>query len=169
MAKDEGLRVNFSDDEAASEGREFNPIPNGKYHVKITKLEERESKSEKNAGKPYWAATLVIQDGQYADRRLFANIMLFDGALYTLAQLLKAIGEHDALKSGKVPPAERFIGESIFAIVVKKRDEYKENQEKDANNGVLEAPIFKNEVTGFKPYEEGALAGASATGSSLMP
>lgn len=169
MAKaDEGLRVNFSDDESASEAREFTPIPAGKYHVKITELEEKASTSEKNPGKPYWSAKMVIQDGQYSDRVLFANIMLFDGALYTLAQLLKAIGEHDALKSGVIPPAERFIGESVFAVVQKKRDEYKEKKEIEAT-GSLETPLWKNEVNGFKPYAEGALAGATAKGGSLLP
>src|SRR5215203_3323478 len=105
MAKDD-LRVNFSTEEAESKAFDFDPIPSGKYHVKVTEITDKESTSEKNFGKPYWNVELTIQDGKYADRKLWANVMLFDGALYSLAQLLKATGHEDAMKSGKIPDKE---------------------------------------------------------------
>jgi hypothetical protein len=159
----EALRVNFSDQEAGSEAFDFEPIPSGKYHVKITEITEKASTSEKNPGKPYWNVEMVIQDGKYVDRKIWANVMLFDGALYSLSQLLKATGNAKALETGKIPPAESFITQSVIVIVVKQKDTYKMEQEGS------DEVIFKNEVKGFKAYEEGALATASSKGGSLLP
>lgn len=164
MAKaDQGLRVNFSDQEAASEAFSFEPIPSSSYHAKITEIEERESKSDKNFGKPYWAVTLVIQEGQHADRRLWANVMLFDGALFSLAQLLKATDHADALESGKIPDPEVFITKDVVINVAKVKDTYKMNQEDS------DEILFKNEVKGFKPLPKDGLKGSPAKGSSLLP
>jgi hypothetical protein len=159
----EALRVNFSDKEAGSEAFDFDPIPSGKYHCKITEITNKESTSEKNNGKPYWNVELIIQDGKFVDRKLWANVMLFDGALYSLSQLLKATGNAKALDTGKVPPAESFISQDVIIIVAKVKDTWK--MEKEDSDEVL----FKNEVKGFKSYEEGALATASSKGGSLLP
>lgn len=138
------LRVNFSDEEAASEARDFEPIPGGKYAVKITDYEIRKSTSEKNFGKPYWALTLTVQDGKYEGRKLWTNVMLFNGALYSLSQLLKAIGREDALKSGQIPSGDELLGKDVVVVVAKQRDTYKEEQYGDGEK------YFKNEVKGFK-------------------
>lgn len=155
------LRVNFSDREASSEARSFEPMPTGKYHAAITEWEMKASTSEKHNGKPYWALTLVVQSGPYEDRKLWANVMLFEGALYSLSQLMKAIGREDVLKSGEIPHGDELIGEELIAVVVKKRDKYKEEKEEDGEK------YFKNEVTGFKPLSAASERTASGSGSLL--
>lgn len=165
------LRVNFSEEEAASEGRSFDPIPGGKYHAAITKIETRRVKdnSKGNQGKPFWNITLNIQGEShptYADRKVFASVMLFEKALFTFVQLMKSTGHSDVVQVdspnyGKVPPADDLLGEQLIAIVTKKRDSYKEKEMGDGEK------YFKNEVSGFKPL--GPETVAATTGSSLMP
>ena len=164
MAKDEGLRVDFSSKEAESEALSFTPMPSGNYHVKITEITDKESTSEKNYGKPYWNVEMTVQEGKYLDRKLWANVMLFEGALYSLSQLLKATGHADAIKSGKIPNKEVFISKDVLIVVKKQLDEY---AMRDADPD--DPPIYKNEVKGFKTYQEGALDSASASGGSLLP
>lgn len=155
------LRVNFSEEEASSEARDFEPLPGGKYLVRITDYEVRRSTSEKNYGKPYWALTLTVQnEGKYNGRKVWSNVMLFDGALYSLAQLLKAIGREDALKSGKIPSGDELVGKEVTINLAKQRDTYKEQQYADGEN------YFKNEVKGFKaPDADLATSGEG----SLLP
>jgi len=167
------LRVNFSEEEASSEGRSFEAIPGGKYHVAITKVEVRRVKdnAKGNQGKPFWNLTLNIQGDShptYADRKVFGSVMLFEGALYSFAQLMKATGHEDVVTKGspnfgKVPPADDLLGEQFIAIVAKKRDTYKEKELGDGEK------LFKNEVTGYKALNEGAVGHNAAAGGSLMP
>lgn len=163
-AKDSGLRVDFSSEEANSEALDFDPIPSGKYHVKITEVTDKECGPEsKNPGKPYWNVEMTVQDGEFNDRKLWGNVMLFNGALYSLSQILKATGNQKALESGAIPAKETLITKDLIVVVLKQRDTYKEAQ---ANDG---QPLFKNEVKGYKAWSEGALAGTSSSGASLMP
>jgi hypothetical protein len=160
------LRVDFSSEEASSEALDFSPVPTGKYNVRITGVENKKSTSEKNPGKPYWALTLTIQDGPHEGRKLWANVMLWAGAAYSLAQLMKATGHEDVVTEGsanygKIPAGSTLIGEELVVSVVKMKDAYKM---KEAGDGEV---IFKNEVKGYKPA--GALAGGSSSGNSLLP
>jgi hypothetical protein len=155
------VRVNFSEEEASSEAFDFEPLPTGKYLCAITEVETRFSNSEKNKGKPYWALTLTVQEGPFEGRKVWANVMLFDGALYSLAQLMKAINRADVLQTGQIPSVDELLGEKMIATIRKMRDKYKE--EKDGSNTVY----FKNEVGGFKPLSD-AVASASG-GNSLLP
>jgi hypothetical protein len=91
-----GIRVNVSDQEARSQDRE--PLPKGKFHFKFTDMEIRtvndttaDGSQNKNAGKPYINFELTVQDGKYAGRKDWTNMMCFEGALYTAAQILKAL------------------------------------------------------------------------------
>jgi hypothetical protein len=165
-----GLKVNFSEQEASSEAFDFEALPSGKYPVTITDIETRESNSEKNKGKPYWHLELTVDEGHpNAGRKLWANVMLFDGALYSLAQLLKATGNEDAIKSGKVPDADYFVSKQVVVTVAKQRDTYRENKQEEAGErSESDPPLYKNEVKGFKP---GAAAGSPvATGkASVLP
>ncbi len=156
------LRVNFSEEEANSEAFDFTPVPTGKYLCAITEVETRFSNSEKNKGKPYWAVTLTIQNGIYDGRKLWANVMLFDGALYTLAQLMKAIGRADVLQTGQLPSADELLGKQVITTVSKIKDKYK--MDKEGSEEVL----FKNEVKGFKPVSD-AVASVGSNSNSLLP
>lgn len=162
-----GLKVNFSTEEASSEGRSFDPIPSGEYYCRVTDVDDRECGPEsKNPGKPYWAIEFTVQDGDFEDRKLWTNCMLFEGALYTLAQLLKATGNEKALETGNIPEGESFVSQELIVIVKKQRNAYME-----AKNGDGE-PVWSNEVKGLKPYEgvsPAKKAGKSKTGGSLLP
>src|SRR3982751_5913009 len=119
----DGLRLDFSSEEASSEARSFEVLPAGKYHVKITDIDLKECGPEsKNPGKPYWHLEHVIQDGPAENQHLWTNCMLFKGALYTLAQLLKATGHEDAIQSGNIPPADDFTGKDVYVNVSRQKD-----------------------------------------------
>ena len=126
----DGIRVNMSDEEAKSEDR--SPLPAGQFHYKFTdfaiafvKDTKGNGEPNKNAGKPYINFELTVQDGQYAGRKDWTNAMCFDGALYTIAQILKALGYEGLTidertgkaKSGELiipDTAEFYIGKDIM-------------------------------------------------------
>lgn len=146
------IHVNFSDEEAGSEARSFDPLPRGKYPVKITDIELRFVKQGKNEGRPYWNVEFTVQEGDYDGRKVWTNVMLFDGALYSLAQLLKATGNEAALRTGQIPDPDELISNDVIINVIKKAatDEY------DA----------RNEVKGI--LRPDSLQGAGS-GGSLLP
>jgi hypothetical protein len=90
------IRVNMSEQEAKSADRE--PLPVGKFHFKFTDMELRQTSAEaKNPNKPYFNFELTVQDSagpwqKYAGRKDWTNAMLFEPALYTISQILKALG-----------------------------------------------------------------------------
>lgn len=143
-----GLHVNFSDQEAGSEALDFEALPSGKYYCRVTDIELKEvGQDSKNAGKNYWAIEFTVQDGEYENRKLWTNAMLFEGALYTLVQLLKATGHEDAIATGDIPDADEFLSKEVMLNVKKLRDTYRENRDGS------DEPMWKNEVKGIKAYE----------------
>lgn len=157
------LRVNFSSQEAESEALDFEPVPAGKYPVAITDVEVRFCGPEsKNPGKPYWAVEMTVQEGKYENRKFWGNVMLFEGALYSLAQLLKATGNQAALDSGKIPEGQTLVGKQMTITVAKVRDTYREKRDGDGTE-----KFFKNEVKGYRSTTEGVAAGAGSSGSLL--
>lgn len=168
------LHVNFSDEEAGSEARDYEALPTGKYHVAIFDGEVKFSTSTKNPGKPFWSLTLQIQDGKYEGRRLWANVMLFEGALYSLAQLLKAIGREDALQSGKIPALEELLGKEVVVTAQKGLDAYKmEKDGIDPKTATGDERIYKTEVKGFKAWDGKPVGtmttSGTATSGSMLP
>jgi hypothetical protein len=147
---DDNIYIDFTDDEASSEGRSYQPLPSGEYDVFVTEIERREVSKGDNEGKPYWNVMLTVNGGEYDNRKLFTSIMLFSipgkNVLFKLAQLLKATGFAEDVRGIKqVPPAEELEGREAVAIVVRKRDKYKEE-----NEGQPGERLYKNEVNGFK-------------------
>ncbi|SRR6266542_1887698 len=158
----EPLRVNFSDQEASSEARDYSPMPTGKYHCCITDVEDAEcGPNSKNQGKPYWRLEFTIQDGPYEMRKVWTNCMLFSPALYTLGQLLKATG-YANLQAGEVdvPPGHTFISKHVLVSVVKQRDKY---NDPDGSEG-----LYKNEVKGISAWDD-VLADATVGSTSNLP
>jgi hypothetical protein len=95
------IRVNVSEKEDRAGDRE--PLPIGKYHQAITDVELTEANSEDNAGKPMLSFTFTVQDTpgpwrEFAGRKDFTNACLWDGALYTIIMILKALGEYENCK-----------------------------------------------------------------------
>lgn len=164
----EDLRVDFSSEEASSEARDFSPVPSGNYHVAITNVDLKKSTSQKNPGKPYYAIEMTCQqDGTYKDRKFWGNVMLWNGALYSLSQLAKALHiEDEVIGQGKVPTPDQLLGEELIIGVVKVRDKYREEQNDDGEK------LFKNEVKNYRPLDGSAsvkLAGSGGGSHDLMP
>src|SRR5687767_5791406 len=90
-----GIRINMTTEEASSAPKTGggDPIPTGKYLVAVTDCTELEcGLQSKNPGKPYYNFELTVQGGEYAEKSMYTNAMLFSGALYTISQMLKAQG-----------------------------------------------------------------------------
>src|SRR5262245_62595892 len=98
-----GLYVNFSDDDAATEARDPEPLPAGKYFCTLTDVELKESKSADNHGKPmYNLVFTVVEDkagGKYVNRKIFTNACLWPGALFTITWIMKADRKSTRLNS----------------------------------------------------------------------
>jgi hypothetical protein len=160
------IRINLSDAEYETEGRTFEPIPAGRYHVAIYEIKlERVSKGD-NVGKPMWNIQLRILDGPQEKRVLFARVMLWGGAAYGLTQLLKATDLWTGDKEIQVPPADDLIGKDIDISVVRQLDKYAMNPD----NGYTpdQGKLYKNEVKSFLKHAEVA-ASQQSSGGSLMP
>lgn len=147
------ITVDFSDEEAASKALEA--LPSGKYNVEITKVELKRSQSDKNPGKPYYSIVMRVFEGPYTKRTVYGNVMLWQGAAYSLNQLMNATGF--ATKSGpnRVPSPQELIGKrlTIRGVKVPPKGEYDE----------------KFEVKGYMPLKDGAVASAGAATTSLEP
>lgn len=161
------LRVNFSDKEMSSEARDFTPLPAGKYHVTMSDVTvQRCGPNSKNPGKPYYGIELTVQDGKYADRKLFTNCMLFSPALYTLVQILKALGKP---LDGRVPTPDELQGQHFIVSVKNMVNEYKIKQ--DGWTPEDGPKPRKNEVGAFFKWD-GSTSQSSVTpggGDSLLP
>ena len=163
-----GFKVNFSDDEASSEARTFEAMPTGEYYVRVTDVEDAEcGPNSKNPGKPYYKVEFTVQDGPHEDRKLWANAMLFNGALYTIAQLMKATGFEKELAKGDIPEGEKFVSKECIVVVKRQLDTYAMERDDD---GVKQ---YKNEVKGIKKYEgvspTSKSTGVKAGSGSLLP
>lgn len=118
-----GIKVNMSEQEASSSAREV--LPRGKYLVAVTDGSLKASQSEKNKDKPYYNMELTIQDGKYAGRKLFTNVMCFEGALYSMTQILKADGvefvgtkfQVPGLDECEIPELDHFMGREYVVQV----------------------------------------------------
>jgi len=169
------LRVDFSDEELASEGRSYEPAPTGKYPVTITEWEPKVCGPEsKNPGKPFWAIRLRVNDGKYEGKFFFANVMLFKGAMYSYVQLAKAIGtpeflssiDDDPDKRGPIPHGDKLVGHDIVVSVIKTRDNYAAKRDNwEASSG--EPYPMKNEVKGYLTAGQGAVTSGGGSGSLL--
>jgi hypothetical protein len=110
-----GIYVNFSDDEAASESRDVEPLPSGKYLCVVDDCQLAECGPESNnPGKPYYKFQFkVVEDkrgGVYAGRYCWANAMLFSPALFTITHIMKACGLTVTAGRMMVPEADFFVG-----------------------------------------------------------
>jgi len=159
------IRVDFSSEEAGSEGRSFDPIPSGKYPFAVTDWSmEKCGPNSKNPGKPFWHLELTVQGGEYDGRKLWANVMLFNGALYSLAQLEKALFGVDISEgSYTVRSGDELLGKEGIAIVRKQVDKYAIDQGEWDGKG---PKPMKNEVKGYMALDQVKAGDGSG---SLLP
>jgi hypothetical protein len=142
------LRVNISEKEGESEGRIFEPLPGGTYVLAVTDGSVAFcGPNSKNPGKPYWRLETTVQTGPHEGRKLFTNVMLFEGALYTFVQLMKALGRP---VDGTVPRLTEIVGtgEQVAAVVSKQKDDYRIKQDGWTPGSGEQMPM-KNEIKNF--------------------
>lgn len=99
---------------------DFSAIPPGKYHVKITGGEMRESgPNSKNPGAQYINWELTVQEGEQENRKLWTNTSLLPHALFSLKALLIATGVTDSEKARESLDfeIEDLITKSVIATV----------------------------------------------------
>ena len=151
------LKVSFTSEEATSTVREI--PPSGEYTVNITNGNLKEVKpGRKNVGKSYWQLTLVIQEGAYAGTSLMSSVMLFDGALYTFAQLMRALGYNPQQGDFVIPSLDDIIGKTVNVKGFKMPARTMPNGEELSE---------RFEVKGFKPAN--VKASTSVAETSLLP
>lgn len=106
---DDALTINME----AVEGQSFEVIPKGTYAAVI---EELEFKMSNSSGKPMWAVTLTITDGEYSGRKLFTNLSFSEGALpNTKGQIQRFAPEvlSSAFNPKKIAESGKLIGKSV--------------------------------------------------------
>jgi hypothetical protein len=153
------IRVNMSDVGEGSGIRD--PLPSGKYHVKVTDGELKEAgENAKNPGSEYISWEFTVQDGEYEDRKVWSNTSLLPQARFALKGLLEAVGQ-DA--GGEVAfDIDDLIGEDLIVQVKKmpKRTNQETGEEYDE----------RNDIKGYGKYDPNApVPGAAKAKNPLMP
>lgn len=149
-----GIRINFSDTQGSQLG--LDPLPTGKYHVKITDGEIKESgPNAKNPGSQYINFEFTVQDGQYEGRKVWSNASLLPHALFTIKGILEATG-HDV--SGEL---DFDLNDLIGSDLVVKVNFLPAGE---VNGRSLDD---RNEVKRFYKYDEAKTG--SVSGGSLLP
>lgn len=117
------MRVNLTD----VEDRSFEAIPAGRYVVKFTGFEMRETKDNPEnklpAGTPMinWETTVLRStkgDETHKDRHLWFNTIIHERVLFNLKGLLKACGWTDEQLAGEIDfEPDEIIGHEVIAVV----------------------------------------------------
>ena len=144
-------RTNFAGVEVGN----FKPIPAGRYHVKATEVSlEEAGENSKNPGSEYYHWTLVVQEGEHADRKLFYNTSMLPQALFGIKGMLLASGKYsqEQLDGDCEWEPEDMLGVSFIAKVAVKKYNGEDT----------------NDVKYLMPYGDGATATGSS-GGSLLP
>jgi hypothetical protein len=166
-----GIVVNLSQKEADS--APLDPIPSGKYHFVISDVELKESKSKKNPGKPFYSFEFTVQESDKlktpetaVGRKVFASAMLWDGALYTIVNILKALGRDVESGQLEIPEPEDFLGlELIGRVVITPK-----RTVKDENTGETKEYEPRNDIKSFYALDgAGASATSNGAGASFLP
>jgi len=93
--------INFKKIGEDAGNTDFQPLPEGRYNVKITAAEVGTSKS----GKDMITTTFDVIEGKYTNRKLWSNFTLTDKAYVYIYTLLKAIGS-DLIDEENVTPKQ---------------------------------------------------------------
>jgi hypothetical protein len=165
------FKVNMSENEAKSEAREA--LPSGRYHFKFTDMSvEYTKETAKNPNKPYFNFELTVQDSpgpwlKFAGRKDWCNAMLFEPALYTISQILKALGYPVSQGELEIPDDPSFyLTKDIIGIRAPDR-----KQTVDDGTGKM---VPRIQLSGFKQYiatdgSSPAVSGPTSGGGSVLP
>lgn len=144
------LRLNLSNDEANSKARELTVLPTGSYLCNIVEIKETTvNPGSDNVGKPYWNVLFVVDQGdQYDGRRIYTNLMLFEGAAFLIKQLVEILFP-DMLEGNQlsIPESDAFIQKKV-AVIGRKYAAGSSIKRKGKVIGTRDTDEFA--VTGFK-------------------
>lgn len=108
------ITINIDAEDAASSEL----IPTGVYDAVVDEVVEQASKSAENAGKPMYRTVFKIEGGDYAGRKATSYICLWQGAHFSLLQLLKAIGTEVKPGTLTVPSPKELTGKKVAIKIV---------------------------------------------------
>lgn len=156
----DGLRLNLTDQEAKSEVRTYEVPPTGAYVCNIVDLTDEYVRpdSPNNAGKPYWNARFVIDQGsKYDGTALYCRIMLFEGAARQIKQLVQAV--FPELLEGnelRIPPADKFMGKQVLVVGIRHKEGSNMTRKDKATGkykvvGKYDRDVF--DIAGFKAVD----------------
>jgi hypothetical protein len=169
-----GFKVVVSEKEASSKVLE--PVPSGWYIANITDVEMKEVQNppkpgkKDNRGEAFYAMELVIESPeQYEGRKLWTNVMLFAGALYSAVQLVGAVGGEVPESEGEliIPDPDELLGKTVAVKVSV------QGKRTVVINGETKEFEARNDIKGFKAVDDEIQdkiqRGGSSTSSSLLP
>lgn len=147
------LRIDFTEVE---DQKEFSPVPPSKQNVVITDWDKGEvtGQDSKNLGATKLTFEFTIQDGEFANRKIWDTFTVVESSLWKLKALLKAIGE-DVTGSLNIVP-EDYVGR---ALVIKLGVQPARKDPKTGNEYQA-----RNNVKGYYPEGDG-----DSGSSDLMP
>lgn len=144
--------MTFKVDFSGVETGDFDALPSGTYHVKITDGELREAgENAKNPGSQFINWEFTVQAGEFAERKLWTNSSLLPQALFRLKQMFKATGhwtEADLEEDNFAFDIDDAIGLDLKVVVSQRMYEGEK----------------QNDIKRFKPITSEELAN-----TSLMP
>ena len=159
------MKINFAEVEGS-----FDPLPEGPQNVLVEKVEVRESKSSEHN---YLNWELVVQDGEFEDRRLWMITSLSPKALFRLKDVLVAldvIEEDDEIDlewdedievtptAGPLVTSPDLAGIAATAIIKNEIYENKERNRVDDLRGAGETDTPQKKTGSAKPKAGGRRA-----------
>lgn len=183
----DGIRVNMTSKEASSESRDAELLPAGKYLMAVTDVDLREVTNppkpgkQDNRGKPFYAFEFTVQGGDYEGRKVWTNAMLFSPALYTVVNMLKALGvpfsgsddnptfQVPGYEPNTIPGADWWLGKQMVVRTTVKKGGLKEKGSEERYADRAEPAGFFS-ADSWDPAKAPTKAKAAASASnSLLP
>jgi hypothetical protein len=153
------------DESVAAGSTQFKALPAGWYHVEIEEVEERESKSAKNAGKPMYNYKMKVVGGDHDGRKFFVTACLWKEAIFTQVDIQKALGiplaeAEDGKVRFEIAEEDDLIGKEL-KVRLKVKDKYVKPGE-EAELDEEGKPLKDNEANGFKSLDSVSPGAAKA-------
>jgi hypothetical protein len=120
------MRLNLTD----IDDRSFEPLPAGRYILKVTGYEMREVKNDGKVpkGTPMinWEFTVISDNGgdtKYENRKLWMNTVIHERSLFNLKALLRASGSFSPEQlDGELDfEPEDIVGSEVVAVVAQRQ------------------------------------------------
>lgn len=154
-------RISFDLSAEDAAGSTFSVAPAGDYDVVIDNVEEAESKSAKNAGKPMYVVYFKSLDESFTGtQRTYA--CLWYEARYTIIDLMKATGFKVEAGKLEVPDADEFIGKEVTIKLDVETYTNKDGEEAERNSVKSIKAIGGKKATAKKAPAKGKAAGGFA-------